>query len=45
MVSSPTADEEDTEEPVVPPGVIQGIADIAAGRTADEDDLEDALNL
>lgn len=28
----------------VPEGVMQGIEDIAAGRTADEDDLDDALN-
>lgn len=35
-------DEED--DIYVPEGVMQGIEDIAAGRTADEDDLDDALN-
>lgn len=46
MASSPRAEEEETEdEPSVPAGVIEGIEDIAAGRTADGDDLDDALDL
>lgn len=41
MASSPRAG----EESMVPAGVVEGIEDIATGRTADGDDLDDALDL
>lgn len=31
------------DEPTVPKGVIEGIKDLFHGRTADEDDLDEAL--
>jgi hypothetical protein len=46
MASSPRSEEEDTdEEPTVPAGVIEGIEDLEEGRTADDDDLDDAVDL
>lgn len=46
MAGSTLSEEEDTdEEPSVPAGVIDGIDDVEAGRTADGDDLDDALDL
>ena len=46
MASTPDADrEDDQEDPEIPAGVVDGIDDIAEGRTADEDDLDEALNL
>ncbi|MFC3959300.1 hypothetical protein [Halovivax cerinus] len=45
MVSTHRADSEDeSEDPAVPEGVIDGIEDIATGRTADADDLDSALD-
>lgn len=46
MASSQNTDRKDEQEdPEVPAGVIDGINDIAEGRTADEDDLDAALDL
>lgn len=46
MASTPRSDEDEAEEePTVPAGVLEGIEDIAEGRTADEDDLNEALDL
>lgn len=46
MASTPRSEEEDTDEdPEVPAGVIEGIEDVGAGRTADGDDLDEALDL
>jgi hypothetical protein len=47
MASSPRSEEEENtdEEPTVPAGVIEGIEDIEEGRTADGDDLDEALDL
>jgi hypothetical protein len=46
MASSPRSEEEDTdEEPTVPADVLEGIEDIEEGRTADSDDLDEALDL
>lgn len=45
MPSAPRSDDESEDESMVPPGVLKGIADIAEGRTADGDDLDDALDL
>lgn len=36
--------ETDAEEAYVPAPVVKAIEEIAEGRTADEDDLDDALN-
>ena len=46
MALTPRSDEEEAEEePTVPAGVLEGIEDIAEGRTADGDDLNEALDL
>lgn len=46
MASTSRSDEDETEEePTVPAGVLEGIKDIAEGRTADGDDLDEALDL
>lgn len=46
MASTPESDEDEPdEEPTVPAGVIEGIEDVADGRTADGDDLDEALDL
>lgn len=46
MAGSIKSEEEDTdEEPSVPADVIDGIDDVEAGRTADDDDLDEALDL
>lgn len=46
MASTPRSDEDETEEkPMVPVEVLEGIEDIAEGRTADGDDLDEALGL
>ena len=46
MASTPRSDEDEAEEePTVPAGVLEGIEDIAEGRTADGDDLDEALDL
>lgn len=46
MASTPRSEAEDTdEEPEVPAGVIEGIEDIGAGRTADGDDLDETLGI
>jgi|GEM_PF-3596342 len=46
MASTSRSDENETEEdPTVPAGVLEGIEDIAEGRTADGDDLDEALDL
>ena len=45
MASTPRSDEEESdEEPIVLAGVVEGIEDIAEGRTADGDDLDEALD-
>ena len=45
MASTPHSDEDESdEEPMVPAGVLEGIEDIAEGRTADWDDLDEALD-
>lgn len=41
---SPFDEDESDEEPMVPAGVLEGIEDIAEGRTADGDDLDEALD-
>lgn len=43
--ASRSDDDESEEEPMVPPGVLEGIEDIVEGRTADGDELDDALDL
>ena len=46
MASTPRSDEDEAEEePTVPAGVLEGIEDIAESRTADGDDLDEALDL
>ena len=46
MASTSRSEEEDTDEdPEIPAGVIEGIEDVGAGRTADGDDLDEALDL
>ena len=46
MASTPRSDEDEAEEePTVPAGVLEGIEDIAEGRTTDGDDLDEALDL
>ena len=45
MSSTHTDRDDEDEEPEVPAEVIDGIKDIAEGRTADEDDLDEALDL
>lgn len=47
MASSPRSDDDDSEEneSTVPAGVLEGIEDVAEGRTADGDDLDEALDL
>ncbi|ACV11865.1 hypothetical protein Huta_1692 [Halorhabdus utahensis DSM 12940] len=46
MASTPRSDEDESEEePTVPADVLEGIEDIAEGRTADGDDLDEALDL
>ncbi|MCU4799808.1 hypothetical protein OB920_05445 [Halobacteria archaeon HArc-gm2] len=46
MASTSRSDENESEEdPTVPAGVLEGIEDIAEGRTADGDDLDEALDL
>ena len=45
MSSTHTDPDDEDEEPEVPAEVIDGIKDIAEGRTADEDDLDEALDL
>lgn len=42
--TSRSEEEDDGEEPEVPPEVIEGIEDVAEGRTADGDDLDEALD-
>jgi hypothetical protein len=45
MASTPRSDADASdEEPMVPAGVLEGIEDIAEGRTADGDDLDEALD-
>jgi hypothetical protein len=45
MPSTSHSDEDEShEEPMVPAGVLEGIEDIAEGRTADGDDLDEALD-
>jgi hypothetical protein len=45
MASTPRSDEDESdEEPMVPVGVLNGIEDIAEGRTADGDDFDEALD-
>ena len=41
MIYSPRTE----EEPTVPAGVLEGIEDITAGRTADGEDIDDALDI
>ena len=45
MSSTQTDRDDKGEEPEVPAEVIDGIKDIAEGRTADEADLDEALDL
>lgn len=46
MTSSPRAEDGDRdEEGKVLPEVLEGIEDIGEGRTADEEDLDEALEL
>jgi hypothetical protein len=45
MASTPRSDEDESdEEPMVSAGVLEGIEDVAEGRTADGDDLNEALD-
>jgi hypothetical protein len=45
MTWTPRSDEDESdEEPMVPAGVLEGIEDVAEGRTADGDDLDEALD-
>ena len=45
-MSSTYTDRDDEEDaPEVPEGVLEGIADISEGRTADGEDLDEALDL
>jgi hypothetical protein len=45
MTSTSRSDEDESdEESMVPAGVLEGIEDIAEGRTADGDDLDEALD-
>ena len=45
MASTPRSDgDESAEEPMVPVNVLEGIEDIAEGRTAAGDDLDEALD-
>jgi len=45
MAWTPRSDEDESDgEPLVPAGVLDGIEDIAEGRTADGDDLDEALD-
>ena len=45
MTSTSRSEEDEShEEPMVPAGVLEGIKDIADGRTADGDDLDEAFD-
>jgi len=44
MSSTHTDDDDEEDTPEVPEGVIQGIADISEGRTADGENLDEALD-
>lgn len=43
MTSNPRADDDSDEDAKVPPEVLEGIEDVAEGRTADGDDLDEAI--
>lgn len=47
MASTSRSDEDESEEeePTVPSDVLDGIEDVAEGRTADGEDLDEALDL
>jgi hypothetical protein len=46
MASTSRSDEDESkEEPAVPAAVLEGVEDIAEGRTTDGDDLDEALDL
>jgi hypothetical protein len=45
MAWTPRSDEDESDgEPLVPAGVLEVIEDIAGGRTADGDNLDEALD-
>lgn len=45
MASTSQTDEDDgCDDPKVPSAVIEGIDDVAAGRTSDEEDLDEAID-
>ena len=44
MNSGHTDRDDEAEEPEIPAEVIDGIEDITEGRTADEDELDNALD-
>ena len=45
MASTPHFDEDESDdEPMVPAGVLEGIEDLAEGRTADGNELDELLD-